>query len=335
LREEYCRDTAVKRDFPPINDGTQIMGDMDDIVLGDEPWRVAMDDEGAIWSTSNLIEIVGLELLLTNADSSGHGHDIPYTTPLLEAVVGNHLHIVQYLLEHCASVVDIHTTSVAHGGDYNGYSVLHFAVLNHNVEMARCLVQQGGCDVDILDYDFGRKSPLHLAVLEGHVNMVQFLVESAGCNVDVMTNNGRTALDIAVADDKFDIVQILMQHSNHRTIDNNAEGENMTMARATKALHVICNIERRPENMEMVQYFVETCRAHVHELDSREYTVLHSACDAGRLRLVQYLVETGRANVESHGETTRVTPVFVACANGHLDIVQYLIEQCRANVRDV
>jgi ankyrin repeat protein len=176
------------------------------------------------------------------------------------------------------------------------------------------------------------QSPLHLAVLEGHVDMVQFLVESAGCNVDLMTSNGRTALDIAVANDKFDIVQILMH--NNRTV--NSHGGELTMARrATKALFVICNMERRqPENMRMVQYFVETCHANLHELDSREYTVLHSASATGRLQLVQYLFETGHAYVESRGETTRrETPVFVACANGHLDILQYLVEQCRANVQ--
>jgi hypothetical protein len=73
--------------------------------------------------------------------------------------------------------------------DVNGWTPLHYAALNGNIEITRLL--QNGAEVNAKDrWD---RTPLHCSVYHGHVEILHLLVEN-GANLEAQDNDGERAL---------------------------------------------------------------------------------------------------------------------------------------------
>lgn len=75
----------------------------------------------------------------------------------------------------------------------SGYTALHQAAMDGNVEVAKLLVS-AGAKVDVRDRY--RATPLHYAVASSEMGMVRFLL-SKGANPRLKNQRGQTAIDVA------------------------------------------------------------------------------------------------------------------------------------------
>ena len=161
-----------------------------------------------------------------NAQSIGN-------TPLAFAAERNNLEITKLLIENGADVnkkndlgsAPLHYATrynnlemvkllVKNGADVNQISSLddnvplEYAIYNDNSEMAKFLVE-AGADVNSAEEGL-YTTPLNEAVKSGNLETVQFLIEN-GADIYATNYQDRTALDIAIQNDHYNIAQFLRQ----------------------------------------------------------------------------------------------------------------------------
>lgn len=120
------------------------------------------------------------------------------STPLHEAAVRGHTHIVELLLRHGAS----HSLK-----DHEGVTPLEAAAAENKHEVVKLLVD-AGAEVNIQDKD--GLSPLMVASYEGHVDVVRALL-AKGARHDATNRNGHTPLHFAYANNKPQVIELLLQ----------------------------------------------------------------------------------------------------------------------------
>ncbi|KTC94753.1 ankyrin repeat-containing protein [Legionella geestiana] len=121
-------------------------------------------------------------------------------TPLLTAVWADKEDIAKYLLDKGAS---------PHKTEASGKGALHFAAENDNVELIKRLaVRFEHFDI----HDESRLTPLHVAAWTGCTESAQFLLAN-GANPSCMSANGSTPLHLAIIQDAFDVVKLLLKYN--------------------------------------------------------------------------------------------------------------------------
>lgn len=213
--------------------------DYDEIGYGEEPWRPAVES-GNVQQLQDLIQEHGIDILTRNCVIAGED----MTTALLVAVRHNHLPIVQYLLEHCRSVV--HLNALEH---LVSWTALHYAAENGNAKMVRYLISQG-MDVNIKsNHRDCQSTALYVAARNNRSKVFQCLLETEGCNVDA-----------AIADE---------------TEDDNANDEYGEDGNEPLLFTIIGN-----ENLSMVQSLMEHyTKVSAERLQSESTLALHNACE--------------------------------------------------------
>lgn len=103
---------------------------------------------------------------------------------LFHAVSGNHLDVVNYLIERGADPLI---------RSQDGSSLLHLAAGAGNIELATRLIEVG-CAVDGVDVN--GESPLMMAILAEHESMTQLLI-AKGASVTLTNGTGATPLSVA------------------------------------------------------------------------------------------------------------------------------------------
>jgi len=107
-------------------------------------------------------------------------------------------------------------TAISNGAYVNihsqsGYTPVIFAVQQGNLEAVQTLVKRYGSDVDRQENDGW--TPLHFAASMGSVEMVKLLL-SVGADASLTSINGDTAYDIAVQEDRKDIIPLIPNLKN-------------------------------------------------------------------------------------------------------------------------
>ena len=95
---------------------------------------------------------------------------------------------------------------------------LHCAVKFEKYKILNKLIEKKA-NVDIMDED--GSTALHLAIKWCNVNMIKRLVEDGRCNVNLIDNNGRMPLDINCVRkvDNFHFEKYLRKHGAHKSKD--------------------------------------------------------------------------------------------------------------------
>jgi ankyrin repeat protein len=125
-------------------------------------------------------------------------------TPLMAAAWFGHLLVIQYLMEKGA---DKDAT------DFNGYSVLHYALCYDQVEAAQYLLNQG-VSIEMADNIHGYTA-LHFAAVFGRAKALMLLM-SYGANLHTEDKNGRLPIDLAKTEEIKQAIRDEEARRDHR-----------------------------------------------------------------------------------------------------------------------
>uniref|UniRef100_A0A669BQ67 Euchromatic histone-lysine N-methyltransferase 2 n=1 Tax=Oreochromis niloticus TaxID=8128 RepID=A0A669BQ67_ORENI len=187
-------------------------------------------------------------------------------TPLLEAIINNHVEVARYLVQNGACVYHI---------EEDGYTGLHHAAKLGNLEIVNMLLETG--QVDVNAQDSGGWTPiiwaaehkhvdvikallnrgadvtindkelnvcLHWAAYAGNVDIAE-LVLNAGCSLSSVNVHGDTPLHIAAREGYLECVTLFLSRGADIDIMNREGDTPLTLARADTPVWVSLQINRK------------------------------------------------------------------------------------------
>ena len=220
-------------------------------------------------------------------------------SPFLVAGLSGSVELVKYLLSKGCYVLD---------KDNNGLTVLHYACKEGNTEVVQYLVENYQDVLTMRDKELS--SPFHVAGLSGSVELVKYLI-SKGCEVMDKDNDGWTVLHYACKEGNTEVVQYLVENYP----------ELLTMR--DKELSSPFPVAGLSGSVELVKYLISK-GCEVMDKDNDGWTVLHQACNEGKLDLVQYLVDNYPEMLTIRDKSGQ-SPFLVTGYSCSVDLVTYLI----------
>ena len=303
-----------------------------------------------------------------------------HMTPLHEAALCNRLEVVKYLIEEAEcdqETNDNNKNTLLHTLAWNGHleilkyltektkwninaknadgdTPLHRTVHQGNLKIAKYLIE-AGCNLEAKN-DLGR-TPLHLAVIKGYLDIVKVLIEDGRCDKEVKTNNGYTALSIALGRKDLILSQYLTKAPHYTKFNYDEETkdhqrENLHEAAGAGNLEIIKHLLeqakfnkdekdnagatpliRAAENghLNVVSYLIQ-CKCDKTLKNIRGNSALQEATERGHLNMVKYLIEKAECDKEEKN-TDGYIPLLGAIRNGHFEIVKYLIENAKCDIK--
>ncbi|PRD23853.1 UNVERIFIED_CONTAM: Ankyrin repeat domain-containing protein 16 [Trichonephila clavipes] len=109
-------------------------------------------------------------------------------TPIMDAVSGNHNHVVKFFIENGYPLMHYSIASLKEE-DKLGRNVLHLAAEAGNLEYIRCLVKTHNMSLD--SQTVHGLSPLHFACKENNIDAFNLLLQ-LGANCDLKDKRGRS-----------------------------------------------------------------------------------------------------------------------------------------------
>ena len=244
--------------------------------------------------------------------------DPRYQCPFLHNMAAEgHKDAIVFLVEKGVSL---------HVVDSKGWSPLHYAVVNGEIELMRYFVlDQGMSAFETCLED--NSSCLHLA-LRGHAKgvnadfllMVKELLDM-GLDVNCQDAYGNSPTHLAAAYLWLDMILLLRDYGANFHIKN----EEMMCP-----LHeLIINAHDEQCNLDDVEYIIDQLIASGCRLDVRgrdNYTPFHISCMNGNVRLCNYLFECG-SNIRLTAGTDKLTAVHIAALEDRISVVEWLISR--------
>ncbi|XP_057460139.1 ankyrin repeat-containing protein BDA1-like [Actinidia eriantha] len=160
-------------------------------------------------------------LLLHSVALAGEGCE----TPLHIASMAGQLHFVQQILKLRQHQFETELNQ-------DGFSPLHIASANGYLEIVKEILKVvGGLDLCRLQGREGR-IPLHCAAIKGRVQVMKELLDASPDSVEDVTARRETALHLAVKNNQFQGLRLLVAHLNHfkkEGVLNNKDGQGNTI----------------------------------------------------------------------------------------------------------
>jgi ankyrin repeat protein len=130
-------------------------------------------------------------------------------TPLGLAAENNDTNMIAFLLDHGAAIEDKHSYR-------NQCTALHCAAARGNIAAIAFLLSRGA-NVNSLDRD--NETPLHYAAELNHPEAVSYLI-AHGADINARSNYyNRTALEVAVSDQRLEAARVLLGHGAEADFD--------------------------------------------------------------------------------------------------------------------
>uniref|UniRef100_A0A4W6EPD0 Euchromatic histone-lysine N-methyltransferase 2 n=1 Tax=Lates calcarifer TaxID=8187 RepID=A0A4W6EPD0_LATCA len=202
--------------------------------------------------------------MLVQAGAQVDAQDKDLRTPLLEAIINNHIEVARYLIQNGACVYH-----------EDGYTGLHHAAKLGNLEIVNMLLETG--QVDVNAQDSGGWTPiiwaaehkhvdvikallnrgadvtindkelnvcLHWAAYAGNVDIAE-LVLNSGCSLASVNMHGDTPLHIAAREGYLECVTLFLSRGADIDIMNREGDTPLTLARVDTPVWVALQINRK------------------------------------------------------------------------------------------
>ena len=219
-------------------------------------------------------------------------------------------------------------------------SPLHYACESGALDVVKMLVEAGAGVRDTNDEGW---TCLHVAVQFGHTETVRYLMGLPFVDMNHRDSDNRTALCVAVDEERTDIVQVLIDAGADIDTQNNEGWSPLHTACEYGGLDIVKMLVRAGAGVRATDNLGWTCLAHAAryghtetvrylaglpevELNYRYHdndTALHLAVDENRTDVVQVLIDAG-ADIDIKNYAGR-SPLHCACASGALDLVKMLV----------
>ncbi|XP_061702525.1 caskin-1 isoform X3 [Syngnathoides biaculeatus] len=206
--------------------------------------------------------------------------------------------------------------------DTDGFSPLHHAALNGNMELITLLLESQAA-VDIRDQKGMR--PLHYAAWQGKAEPMKMLLKS-GSSVNVQSDEGQIPLHLAAQHGHYDVSEMLLQHQSNPCIVDNA---------GKTPLDLACEFGR----VGVVQLLLSSnmCAALLEPkkgdtTDPNGTSPLHLAAKNGHIDIIRLLIQSG---IDINRQTKAGTALHEAALCGKTEAVRLLLESgINATVRN-
>ncbi|GAB5363444.1 hypothetical protein AAMO2058_000883500 [Amorphochlora amoebiformis] len=231
----------------------------------------------------------------------------------------------------------------------DGYTPLHYACEEGNVEISRLLVESKA-NLEASERKYGKtpllyacylgklavvqylvkvkanvkavdrfgRGPLHIAVLGQDVSTVKYLMVNGEHDINAVTKDGYTPLHIACGKGNVEILRLLVESKAKLEVSERILGK-------TPFLYA-CYLGK----LAVVQYLVKV-KANVKAVDRYGYGPLHNAVLGQDVSTVKYLMVNGEHDINAVTKDG-FTPLLLACQEGKFHLVEYLIK-AKANVK--
>jgi len=223
-----------------------------------------------------------------------------FDDPLFGAVVHNQLHIVRWLIAHGAPV-NIRASY--------GWTPLMEAAAENRIDMVKCLVLDGGADIDAIKDDGA--SALYLAAWRGHIEVVRFLL-ARGAIPQQSANVDMCPFAVAIQQGHEDVVRALLAT---RTVLGTSVDQSWS------CLHVCAGVG----NTQVARILIAAGAA-VNCRMSGGFTPLHVAVWKNALPMVTCLIEEGSAAVDATNDDN-ASSLHIAAHENAIGCVTYLVER--------
>ncbi|XP_070399134.1 caskin-1 isoform X8 [Nothobranchius furzeri] len=243
---------------------------------------------------------------------------------LLQAVKTEDLLTVQKLLQRPGKAKLLGSTKKVNVNfqDTDGFSPLHHAALNGNVELLSLLLESQAA-VDIRDQKGMR--PLHYAAWQGKAEPMKMLLKS-GSSVNGQSDEGQIPLHLSAQHGHYDVSEMLLQHQSNPCIVDNA---------GKTPLDLACEFGR----VGVVQLLLSSnmCAALLEPKkgdtsDPNGTSPLHLAAKNGHIDIIRLLIQAG---IDINRQTKAGTALHEAALCGKTDVVRLLLESgINATVRN-
>ncbi|XP_078807255.1 caskin-1 isoform X12 [Oryzias latipes] len=243
---------------------------------------------------------------------------------LLQAVKTEDLLTVQKLLQRPGKAKLLGSTKKVNVNfqDTDGFSPLHHAALNGNLELISLLLESQAA-VDIRDQKGMR--PLHYAAWQGKAEPMKMLLKS-GSSVNGQSDEGQIPLHLSAQHGHYDVSEMLLQHQSNPCIVDNA---------GKTPLDLACEFGR----VGVVQLLLSSnmCAALLEPkkgdtTDPNGMSPLHLAAKNGHIDIIRLLIQAG---IDINRQTKAGTALHEAALCGKTEVVRLLLESgINATVRN-
>uniref|UniRef100_A0AAR2IV34 CASK interacting protein 1 n=1 Tax=Pygocentrus nattereri TaxID=42514 RepID=A0AAR2IV34_PYGNA len=203
--------------------------------------------------------------------------------------------------------------------DTDGFSALHHAALNGNLELISLLLESQAI-VDIKDQKGMR--PLHYAAWQGKCEPMKMLLK-AGSSVNSQSDEGQIPLHLSSQHGHYDGSEMLLQHQSNPCIRDHA---------GKTPLDLACEFGR----VSVVQLLLNSnmCAAMLEPKpsDPNGISPLHLAAKNGHIDIIKLLIQAG---IDINRQTKSGTALHEAALCGKTDAVRLLLDSgISASVRN-
>ena len=229
-------------------------------------------------------------------------------SPLHLAAANGHVNTVVSLLSATTGTTNHEKLFGAVDGD--GCSPLHLACQNGHYRMTLYLSEV--YPANVYSVNNNEEGLLHGAAESGNKDLIQFLVESHGLDPEAQDKDGVTCLHILAKQGDKEIYKYLVPRVRNNPTPKDKAGRS--------PLHYASR------HYEMSLYLIQSFNIHPEDKDSKGFTGVHAACQAGNMRLVLHYLNKLKCNryLETYDSKGLL---YFACLSSHLEMVRILMEK--------